>query len=92
LYLLPAEIDAASRDTRRLGVPVTRIALADSELTIEAWHSHADEGTHRWTDEMARLPEAWPRLFPGAFALDVHLAGYGQPYRLPPPTRSAAAA
>ena len=78
---VPAEIHAASRDRRRLGVPVQRLVLRNSELTIEAGHGHPalrdgfqdDEASHRWTDGDARLPDAWLRLFPNGATLDLHL-------------------
>jgi Hint domain-containing protein len=90
--MVPAEVDAASRDGRRLGVPVERIALHDGDLLIEAWHSHAalregfheDEGSHRWTDGLAHLPATWLRSFPGAFTLEVRLIPSELGYRLPP--------
>jgi hypothetical protein len=96
---VPAEIEAASRDIRQLGVAVEHIALRDVDLSIEVWHGHAtlcegfhgDEAAHRWTDGMARLPETWLHRFPGAFALDVHLAPRGLAYQLPAQPLAAAA-
>ena len=78
---VPAEVEYPSQDIRRLGVPVERIALGDGDLSIEAWHGHAmlcqgfheDETTHRWTDGLARVPDAWLRCFPDGATLDVHL-------------------
>jgi Hint domain len=75
---VPAETQAGSRDGRRLGVAVERITLGDGDLSIEAWHGHAglsdgfhhDEATHRWTDGLARLPEALLRPFAGEIALE----------------------
>ncbi len=97
---VPAEVVADSSDIRRLGVPVERIVLHDADLSIEAWHGHAalqegfheDENTHRWTDGLARLPETWPRSFPGAFTLEVHVVPSGLSYRLPARERTGAAA
>ncbi len=88
---VPAEIVATSRDVRRLGVPVERLALSDANLLVEAWHSHAplrdgfhdDEATHRWTDGLARLPETLLRPFAGAFTLDVRLGSSELGYRSP---------
>jgi hypothetical protein len=90
---VPAEVEAAGRDLRRLGVPVERIAFLDGDLSIEAWHGHAalcegfhqDEGSHRWTDGLARLPESWLRSFSGGATLDVQLIPTELRYRLPPP-------
>jgi len=89
---VPAEAVAASRDVRRLGVPVGRIALHDGDISIDASHSHAalcngfhaDEVSHRWTGGLARLPEAWLRSFAGAFTLEIQLVPNELGYRLPP--------
>jgi len=97
---VPAETAAATGDIRRLGVAVERIALHDAGLSIEAEHGHAtlcegfheDEGSHRWTDGLARLPESWLRPFPGGATLEVHLSLTELGYRLPPPIRIGAAA
>ncbi len=97
---VPAETTAASRDVRRLGVAVERIALRHADRVIEAWHGdaalhegfHADEGSHRWTDGLARLPETWLRSFPEGFILEVDLAPSELGYRLPPPTGIGAVA
>jgi hypothetical protein len=97
---VPAEVEAGSLDHRRLGVAVERIALRDADLAIETWHNHAalregfheDEGSHRWTDGLAPLPEAWLRPFAGAFILEVDLAVSELGYRLSPPARIATAA
>ncbi|HEV8680863.1 MAG TPA: hypothetical protein VGQ90_15920, partial [Stellaceae bacterium] len=43
---------------------------------------HDDEASHRWTDGMARLPEAWLRAFAGGFTLDLYLTPSVLPYRL----------
>jgi hypothetical protein len=87
---VPAEVVATSTDNRRLGIPVERIALHDAGLSIEARHPHAalcdgfheDEESHRWTNGLACLPEAWLRSFPGSFTLDVHLVPSELRYRL----------
>jgi autotransporter-associated beta strand protein len=97
---VPAEIEAAGRDIRRLGVPVERLLLHDGDLSIDAWHGHArlcegfheDEASHRWTDGLARLPESWLRSFPGGAMLEVHLIPSGLGYRLPAPARTAVTA
>ncbi|MBV9860420.1 MAG: Hint domain-containing protein, partial [Alphaproteobacteria bacterium] len=85
----PAELDAASRDRRRLGVPVERFVLHDSELTIEAGHGHPalrdgfhdDEASHRWTDGAGHLPDAWLHAFPHGATLDLHLVPTQLGYR-----------
>ena len=78
---IPAENDPSSRDGRRLGVCISRLVLYDRNLRIEAEHGHdafwegfhADEGSHRWSDGMGRLPAALLRPFAGAVTLEVHL-------------------
>jgi Hint domain len=97
--VVPAEIRADARDLRRLGVPIEHLILHDCDQWIEAGHGHKgladgfhdDEATHRWTDGLARLPEAWLRSFPVPFTLEVHLIPSGLPYRIPPRARSIAA-
>jgi hypothetical protein len=79
---VPAEREAASRDIRRLGVPLERIILSDVGLSIEVSHSHsafcdgfhADEESHRWTDGCARIPDVLLRPFNGPIFLEVRLA------------------
>src|SRR5207302_1241793 len=96
---VPAEIDAASRDLRRLGLAVERLVLHDVDLRIEIGHGHAelcdgfhaDEDGHRWTDGMARLPDALILPFPGDFTLEVRLAPSALAYPLTPPAPLAAA-
>jgi hypothetical protein len=97
---IPAEVVAGSSDRRRLGVPVERILLYDADLSVEVWHSHPElsdgfsyaEATLRWTEGLARLPEAWRRLFGEGCTLEVHLFPSGLPYpaAAPSPSRPAA--
>jgi ELWxxDGT repeat protein len=97
---VPARVTAASRDLRWLGVAVERLVLRDPDLSIEVRHGdaalcegfHPDEGTHRWTDGLARLPEALLSRFPGAVCLEVHLVPGGLGYRPDAPGHTAAAA
>jgi hypothetical protein len=85
---VPAEIVAASRDTRRLGVPVEHIVMSDAGLRVEIGHRHGglregfhdDEGGHRWTDGMARLPDELLRPFGGAITLEIQLIENGLRY------------
>jgi hypothetical protein len=79
----PAEIDAASRDRRRLGVNLHRISLRDTDWTFDILPDnphlqlqggfHASEGDHRWTDGMALLPSRVLALFAGAIDMEVVL-------------------
>lgn len=97
---VPAEVEPAAQDVRRLGVPVERLLLCDGGLTLDVAHSHgalrdgfhAAEPTHRWTDGQARLPEALLRPFDGDLTLRISLADSALVYCLPPETRGAALA
>jgi len=97
---VPAEIDAAARDIRRLGLAIDRIMLHDDDLRIEIGHGHpglcdgfhADEDGHRWTDGMARLPEVLIRPLSGKFMLELRLASCELAYLIPPPALLDAAA
>ncbi|HEX3863617.1 MAG TPA: Hint domain-containing protein [Stellaceae bacterium] len=96
--VVAAEIDAASVDIRRLGVPVEGCALQDGDMTIKAGHGHPllrdgfydDEVSHRWTNGMARLPETWLRAFAGGFTLEVQLVSSGLGYPRPTALQQAA--
>jgi hypothetical protein len=97
---VPVEIIAASRDIRRLGLPVERIMLYDEDLLIEVLHGHAglangfhaDEAGHRWTNGMARLPDSLLRSFVGAFTLELRMAPSDLVYQIPPSLDTAATA
>jgi Hint domain-containing protein len=97
---VPVEIDAASQDIRRLGVPIARIALYDADLSLEAGHGHValcdgfheDEASHRWTNGMAKIPDSLLCSFPGALTLEVCLVASGLRYRTSPPCCVAAEA
>jgi len=90
--VVPAEVEADARDRRRLGVPVECFVLDDGALRIEVEHDHTSladgfydaEATHRWTGGLARLPEAWLRVFPATLTLEVHLRPTALRYRLTP--------
>lgn len=77
---IPAELELMSTDTRRLGVCLDGIVLADAHLRLEVSHAHlglsqgfhADEGPRRWTDGLARLPVDLLVPFPGAVTLTIH--------------------
>ena len=78
-----------SSDHRRLGVAVERIVLNDADLAIELWHGHAgltdgfhdDEAAHRWTDGLARLPEAILLPFAGEITAEIAIVPNGLAYR-----------
>ncbi|HEX3862559.1 MAG TPA: Hint domain-containing protein [Stellaceae bacterium] len=97
---VPAEVDPATRDSRRLGVPLERVTLYDDDFSIEAWHGHSalrngyheDEPTHRWTNGLAHLPVPWLRAFSGDLVLEVQLVPTELRYRVPSSDGIAAAA
>jgi hypothetical protein len=78
---VPAETDPASIDRRRLGVCVRRITLRDADFAFDLLPGnphlgagfHENEGTHRWTDGLARLPAKVLALFPGPLDVAVEL-------------------
>ena len=99
---VPAESVTASRDVRRLGVPVERLVFCDADLSIEVRHGdarlcqgfHEDEATHRWTDGLARLSDGLLRAFAGNITIEVRLIDSGLRYGCeapcPPATRPEA--
>ena len=78
---VPAEMDPASRDSRRLGVSLRKITFRDADLTLdlvaahaELWNGfHASEGEHRWTTGMARVPPGVLEHFAGPLEIDIAL-------------------
>jgi hypothetical protein len=94
---VPAEVEAASPDRRRLGVLVERIVLREDELRTEIGYGHASlrqgfhdrESGYRWTDGMARLPDELLRPFAGEVTIEVHLIKPGLRYPLVAPAPAA---
>jgi Hint domain len=85
---VPAEHDAASGDTRRLGLAAASVCLGGWKLPADSlrvgWHSPAGEAW-RWTDGDAEI--ALPRQTrPGLVELRLHRLGC---YWQPPPRRAA---
>jgi hypothetical protein len=78
----PAESDAASIDRRRLGVCLHRITLRDADFAFDILPGnphlrdgfHPNEGEHRWTDGMAKLPGRVLALFAGPLDIEVALS------------------
>jgi hypothetical protein len=79
---VPAETDPAATDRRRLGVCLRRITLRDRDFRFDLLPGnphlgagfHENEGTHRWTNGMARLPVRVLALFPGPLDIDIALS------------------
>jgi len=97
---VPAEIDAGTRDARRLGVAVERIVIRDADTALEIGHRHpalaegfhGAEPAHRWTDGSGRIPDCLLHPFVGPLTLDLHLAPSSLCYRRPSPTKHRTAA
>lgn len=95
---VPAEVEATLQDRRRLGAPIERLVLSDAALRSDIGHAysglsdgfHDDEGGHRWTSGLARLPGELLRPFTRDITLEVHLAQASLRYPLPAPTPAAA--
>jgi hypothetical protein len=95
---VPAEVLLESHDIRRLGVPVERLRMFDSDMLIDTGHGHAalyegfhgDEETLRWTDGLGRIPDKWVGNFAGAFSLELLLSPSGLRYRVASPVPAAA--
>ena len=83
-----ADLDPASGDHRRLGICLSGMSVADSNVPLD--HAgfttgfHAAEGTHRWTQGDALLPENLTAAMPGGFVLDLKLVRTGLRYATPP--------
>jgi hypothetical protein len=98
---VPAE-SGLSTDIRRLGVHVSRIAVAAADRSIEIAGCHAGladgwhmpEGTARWTDGNALLPGSLFAGIAGPFEISLQVArtGLRYPIERPRPARRAVAA
>jgi hypothetical protein len=88
---VPADLDPACGDRRRLGVCLAGLSLHDGNFTLDLGHAyagleagfHAAEEGHRWTDGDAVLPPAILVAMPDGFTLDLKLAGNGLRYPAP---------
>ena len=85
---VPAEIDPASSDRRRLGVAMAGLTLRGNGLSIDVLAGEkllADgfypaDGGHRWTNGAASIPAALLALMDGTFSVTVQLVGTGLQY------------
>jgi len=86
--VVPAEIEAASADRRRLGVAVAVLTLRGNGLSVDVLAGEkllADgfypaDGGHRWTNGAALFPTALLGLMHGAFSVTVQLVATGLRY------------
>ena len=94
--VVPAELDQASGDTRRLGICLAGLSLRDGSVTLDLAPGHAGladgfqaaEDGRRWTDGNALLPIDLLATMPGEFVLELKLIRTG--LRYPAPARTDA--
>lgn len=85
---VPADINPASADGRRLGVAVAGLTLRGSGMSIEVLAGdklladgfYQADGGHRWTNGSAHVPAALLALMDGAFSVSVQLVGTDMQY------------
>jgi hypothetical protein len=86
---VPAELDLASADVRRLGVNVSRVVLSSDNVNIVVGCGdtslvdgfHACEETHRWTDGDALVPAKFLACFDKDVTVEVHVQNNDLSYR-----------
>ena len=86
--VVPAQIEAASADRRRLGVAVAGFTLRGNGLSVDVLAGeklladgfYAADGGHRWTNGSAQFPTALLALMDGAFSVTVQLVATGLRY------------
>jgi hypothetical protein len=89
---VPAEVDCASVESRRLGVNLRRLVLKNSNITVTVEHPHPwliegfheAEAAHRWTDGEAHVPAAFFSGFTDSLTIDVEVLDHTIPYRTSP--------
>ena len=91
--VVPADLDPANGDRRRLGICLAGLSLRDGSFSLDlapghaglAGGFHAAEGGHRWTDGDAKLPEDMVAAMPDGFVLELKLVQTALRYALPAP-------
>ena len=89
---IPAEVDCASAESRRLGVNLRRFVLKNGYITVTVEHPHPwliegfheAEAGHRWTDGEARVPAAFFSGFTEGLTIEVEVLDRTIPYRTSP--------
>lgn len=93
--VVPAELQAAQRDHRKLGVCLAEIRLHAADIDL-VWQSgdallqdgfYPPEDGHRWTNGRAVLPSLRERDIFGPITLDIQLSDARLHYALPIPGR-----
>ena len=90
--VVPADIDPACADRRRLGVALAGLSISGGGLAVDmlAGESrlvdgfHPTEGQSRWTNGNAGLPVAMLGLMAGPFTLELRIIGTDLAYPIAP--------
>jgi hypothetical protein len=91
--VVPADLDPANGDRRRLGICLAGLSLRDGSFSLDlapghaglASGFHAAEDGHRWTDGNAELPEDMIAAMPDGFVLELKLVQTALRYAAPAP-------
>ena len=97
---VPADLDPANPDRRRLGVCLAALSLRDDSFTLDLAPSYAGftTGFHPahagqlWTDGNALLPEDLTAAMPDGFTLELKLLRTGLRYAVATQARPVAVA
>ena len=89
--VVPADIDPANGDRRRLGICFSAMSLRDDSFTLDLGPGyagfttgfHAAEEGHRWTQGDAPLPEYLLAAMPYGFTLELKVIDSGLHYPAP---------
>ena len=89
--VIPADLDPANCDRRRLGICLAAMTLRDGGFTLELAPGyggfttgfHAAEEGHRWTQGDALLPEELTAAMPDGFILELKVIDGGLRYPAP---------
>jgi hypothetical protein len=89
--VVPADVDPANGDHRRLGICFSAMSLRDDGFTLDLGPGyagfttgfHAAEEGHRWTQGDAALPEDLVAAMPDGFVLEMKVIDSGLHYPAP---------
>ena len=91
--VVPADLDPANGDRRRLGICFSALSLRDDGFTLDLAPGyagfttgfHAAEAGQRWTQGDAALPEDLTAAMPDGFTLEINVIDSGLHYPVPRP-------
>ena len=91
--VVPADLDPANGDRRRLGICFSALSLRDDGFTLDLAPGyagfttgfHAAEAGQRWTQGDATLPEDLTAAMPDGFTLEINVIDSGLHYPLAKP-------